>query len=991
MKKFKRLIAAFCTASLLVSIPGTTLVYADTNTDNSITDIDTSPIREAPANQKEISYHEYLTQHRDAAYPEETITIKGKDFLSQDNAEVSVGNYAGRENVLLWDSQEGTVTWEFTASQQGFYSMSFIYCPIALKSNDIQMGVMLDGYFPFANAKTITLPRLFLDETYNGYKDWDFEKDNIGNELRPKVKEVFDWQTYTLIDTGGQYNGELMFYLTEGKHTLTIEMQLEALAIDEIKLSPVKKTESYEAVKQAWDQAGAKDTSGFMELFQAEKSYLKSSNNLFATYDKSNFNIMPSDPYVTLYNTIGKNTWDSAGEYITWEFEVPQDGYYHLSFKVKQNTKRGMYSVREMMIDGSPLFEEMRILKFKDKNSWYIHTLSDENNEPYRVYLTGGKHILKLMVTIGDLSDILIKVDEVVGSMNDWYREIVKITGINPDAERVAIDTNRDFMLDAKIPGLMDGLRDMKGTLEDVLETLDQIEGISKSSASVIAETIKMLDDFIKKPGKIASRIETYRNNMSSLASWTVDTRLQPLEIDYFAVYSPDMKAPKVGKNIFKQLWYRLCMLVHSFFSDENVLGSSETGDKSSKPLRVWISTSDLRNTGVSSGRDQAMLLKRMIDEMFTSEYDIPVELSLVNSSDVLTQAVLAGKGPDVALFVSKETPVNLAMRGALLELSSFDDFEEVTSQFMPSAMIPYKYRGKYYAFPQTQSYDMLFYRTDVFAELGLTPPDTWDEFYAIIPVLMDESYLVGIPENQRIFEMFLYQNGGKFYNDELTKTAFHEPQALKAFEAWTGLYAKYSLPLVFDFFNRFRNGEMPMAIMPYTEVNYLAVAAPELKNLWDIAPIPGTPGEDGTINRASTAGGTACILLADTKQPDNAYKFLKWWVSADAQSRFGVELEQNLGAGARYPTANVEAFEKLPWTKKQAESLMEQWKHVTDVQQIPGSYYIARNIGFAFRDVVYENANERETLYKYNIEINKEITRKQKEFELSTREEKQR
>lgn len=82
------------------------------------------------------------------------------------------------------------------------------------------------------------------------------------------------------------------------------------------------------------------------------------------------------------------------------------------------------------------------------------------------------------------------------------------------------------------------------------------------------------------------------------------------------------------------------------------------------KTLRVWISTGDITTTEATSGRDQAIILKRLIDESFVARTGVNVEVSLVNSSDMLIQAVLAGEGPDVALFTSTETPVNLGMRG---------------------------------------------------------------------------------------------------------------------------------------------------------------------------------------------------------------------------------------------------------------------------------------------------------------------------------------
>ncbi len=357
------------------------------------------------------------------------------------------------------------------------------------------------------------------------------------------------------------------------------------------------------------------------------------------------------------------------------------------------------------------------------------------------------------------------------------------------------------------------------------------------------------------------------------------------------------------------------------------------------------------------------------------------VEVSLVNSSDMLIQAVLAGEGPDVALFTSTETPVNLGMRGALLDLTRFADYQDVLGQFMESAAVPFWYKDGLYALPETQSFNVLFYRTDIYEQLGLEPPRTWEEFYDQIVFLTNANYMVGVPQMQTVFETYLYQRGQTFYNQDLTRSTFHTAEALQAFGDWTDLYTKYSLSLVFDFFNRFRSGEMPLAIEPFSQVNYLYSAAPELDGLWDIAAMPGIEQEDGSINNVVTASSTGAVILADTKYPDEAYEFLKWWVGADTQAEFGICVEQNMGTAARYRTANREAFESIPWTPAQAEVIRQQWENTVAVEQIPGSYYIARNLSFAFRGVVYNKKNIRETLYKYNIEINKELTRKQKEF----------
>lgn len=985
MKFSRRLLATVCALALLSTMALPTLAAEDADTTADV--VVEQAGQEGTESADTPSYYDYLQKYKDAARPTGKLTVNAADFVKDEGANVEIGSYQGKDNVVLWDSQEGKLTWQIEVPETGLYNMSLLYAPIELKGNDIQLAMLIDGKLPYTNADSLAYPRLYRDQV-DPEKETDgrFEVDSQGNEVRPDAVETFEWQNYETIDSKGAYNGPLQFYLEKGTHTITLEMQMEAFALAEIQFYPPVDTPSYADKLAEWEAQGAKDSSGYYQKYEAELMDSKSSNLLYPTYDKGSVSMSPSNPYATLYNTVGKDTWDTVGQEITWKISVPEDGYYYLSFKVRQNVKRGMYSTRELYIDGEIPYDSLGNIQFPFKDGWYMQTLEDENEEPLKIYLTAGEHTMTLRSVTGDVSDVLRRVEEAVAELNQWYRQIIMITGSNADSNRITIDTNRDFLLDKKIPGLMKGFEDIAASLQTALDEIKELSGSNGTAASLLSEMIAMLNKLRKRPDTIAKRLESYRGNVSSLATWVLDQREQPLEMDYFVVYSPDQKEPTAGANFFSQVAYRAKMFYGSFVIDYNSIGGSASGTNG-KPLEVWMSTGDLTaltTGGVTAGRDQAQLLKRLIDDTFTPETGIGVNMSLVTNSTTLIQATLAGKGPDVAVFVSKDTPVNLAMRNALVPLDQFDDFEEVISQFMDSAMIPYEYNGHYYALPETQAYDMLFYRTDVFEELGLEPPKTWDDFYVLISTLQLSNMVVGIPEAQRIFEALLYQNGGQFYTDDLSKTTFDQPEALEAFQTWTDLYAKYSLPLVFDFFSRFRTGEMPMAIMPYTQANTLNVSAPELKGLWAIAPIPGTVNEDGTVNNTETATGTAAVILGNTEQPDNAYEFLKWWISTETQGRFGVEIEQNMGAAARFPTANVAAFDQLPWTKTQADNLKEQWQAVTDVPQIPGNYYITRNVSFAFRAVVLKNQNERETLYKYNKEINKEIERKREEFSLN-------
>ena len=199
----------------------------------------------------------------------------------------------------------------------------------------------------------------------------------------------------------------------------------------------------------------------------------------------------------------------------------------------------------------------------------------------------------------------------------------------------------------------------------------------------------------------------------------------------------------------------------------------------------------------------------------------------------------------------------------------------------------------------------------------------------------------------------------------------------------WTGFYSKQSLPAQYTFFQRFRSGEMPIALESYTSYNMLEVAAPELKGLWAMAPIPGLEQADGSIKNTAVASGTCAVMLQNSQNKDAAFRYLDWFTSTDAQVQYGLEIEAVLGSAGRYDTANMQAFEGLPWNTAQAAIIRNEWQGIVEIPQIPGSYYLDRCLTNAFRKTVYSNKNPRETLLSYDRELNAEIQRKREEFHL--------
>ena len=413
-------------------------------------------------------------------------------------------------------------------------------------------------------------------------------------------------------------------------------------------------------------------------------------------------------------------------------------------------------------------------------------------------------------------------------------------------------------------------------------------------------------------------------------------------------------------------------------------MGDLGNNDENSKPITVWI----------GGGREQAQIVRNMTANSFTANTGIIVRVQLVQAS--LISAAVAGVGPD-AVINSTPDVFNFAMRNAAVPLSDFSDYGEIKTRFNESLSIPFTYLGKVYALPETISFPVLYYRTDVFGELGAKVPRTWDDVIALSYTLSKNNMEFGIPtdpgnmttSNTSVLNlvgmyMSIYkQRGLEIYANDSEYCLLDSVESIDAFRFFTNLYSNYGFPLTYNFMNRFRTGEMPIGISGLSFYNEIAVSAPEIDGLWDIAQIPGTVKPDGTVDHTAISSASGAMILASSKHKNEAWEFLKWWTSAEIQQEFANEIEGLLGPSGRYSSANSEAFRYSSWPKKSKEIFSKQMQNLTAVENVPGSYFLSRNITNAFRAVVYKDTDPTDALYDYTDKINRELTQKRKEFGL--------
>lgn len=916
---------------------------------------------------RQTSYTNYVKEYTNAARPDQTVEVLGKDYdpASVTDAQITVTTVDGENDVMQWANQEGSVSWTVNIPETGVYNIKMIYEALESNTNDVEFSLLIDGESPYATASRITLSKRWINES-------EIKQDSRQNDIRPGQISTPCWQETPLEDIDGLFNEPLEFYMEAGEHTITFESEKAEFAVKSFIFYQYEAPAAYTAPSDS-DLTQAQ---GQKITLEGETAAYKSSRTLYPTADKSSYltsSANGSSPTKTRYNTIGSGSWTQSTQTVTWEFNVDKAGYYKIGIRGRQDQMRGMYSNRRLYVNGEVPCLEANQIKFYYDTDWSITTPKSENGDDLYFYLQAGTNTISLEAVPGEIGEIMGNLDELVYNINSYYRQIRQITGPDPDEYN-------NYMIDTAIPSIVPDFKEYAKTLRDKKAEIEKLSGSGGTEAETLEKMAIVLDKCIKKPDLIPEMMSQIKDNITSVSSFVNQYREQPLEVDMIEVATSDQDFTSCDKSFFGSLGFGFKGFIGSFFEDYNALS-----DEDESAMECWVML----------GRDNAEALQQLISSEYNPTAKTKINLKLVQGG--IVEATFAGKGPDLALFMGGDFPIQLAARGVLTDLTTFSDFDEVKTRFADDATVLYQYNGGTYGLPCDQTFPMLFYRSDILSEYGIDPAtdlNTWDGLLNCLPTLQRNYLEVGlilpvmtstggttqvsaITEPGNTFAMLLLQQGLNYYNEEQTKTTFDTQEAVNAFDTWTKFYTTYSFQQTYDAFTRFRTGDMPVVIQNYTFYNQLSVAAPEIKGCWGFQPVPGTVQEDGTINHAANSNGSGAIIFTKAADQEGAWDFIKWFTSTDAQVKYGNNIESILGTMGRYATANEEALQQLSWTTSEVNLLLDQLNSQVEIPIIPASYGVTRNVMNAFRAVVNDYDNARDTLFWYNKDINDEITRK--------------
>ncbi len=939
----------------------------------------------------------------------------------------------------LYLPSAGTVTWDTDlVTEAAKYNIAIEYYPIANKSASIERIFLVNGETPFAEARYLTISKVwkhgyvdgeFLvpegesadsylakaaevgidavvekrdDGTYIKYAMPEyftedisnvideqmirfFTKDVDDNEIRSSLEQKPEWTTYYFKDANGFYSEPFEFVLeptekADGKANLELSLRAvnEPIVISAVRLIPVEERMSYEDYIAQF--ASESEGTGKVKL-EGEYFYSTSTQTIYPVEDRTNPMNSPSSTKCTLLNTVGGEKWQISGQSISYKFSVDESGLYQITTKFKQEVLEGMYTSRILYIysddsvaegdkgsyNGVP-FAEAANLQFPYDDEWQSCALGDGITEFEFYFEKDVVYTIKMEASLGQMGSIVNRVQHSLDSINNDYLNVLKLTGANPDEYR-------DYGFNRVMPDTMVDFIVQSLELYAVAAEIEEITGEASSMTATLEKVAWLLDKMGKDEDEVAKNLEQLKNYIGTLGTWLGDAKTQPLEIDYYVIQGKSQELPVAKSGFWKGLVHEVSSFIQSFFRNYNRMGATE--EVSAEAVEVWL----------AYGRDQSQVIRNLINNDFTPNTDIAIDLKLV-AGGTLLPSILSGMGPDVYIGLGQGDVINYAIRGALINVEHQAGFEEVTKNFNDAAMIVLEIEDAEgemhtYGLPETQSFPMMFVREDILADLGIDIPKTWDDVLEAIPVLQANNMQIGMIND---YQIHLYQMGGELYADGGMRINLDSNMALEAFDTTCSFYTMYSFPYVYSFPNRFRTGEMPIGFADYVGTyNQLKVFATEIEGLWGFYPLPGYADENGNINNASVSGVSAVVMVTGCSDEEGAWEFMKWYVGPDCQTDYSNEMVAIIGPSAKQATANMTALESLPWTYEEYEQLALQFNNLASIPNYPGSYIIGRYTGFAFLAAYNDGEDPVEQLQGYITTINKEITRKREEFGLET------
>lgn len=882
------------------------------------------------------------------------------EVIYKEDASVLTADNYGYEGQVAMISPGVLLRLNIEVPETALYWIGFDYLSYDESILPIEFSVKIDGEYPFYETRNLNFETTWVQSE-------GISLDRYGNEIVSMPSKLIQWENKYLGDSSYRYAGPLKVQLEKGAHELEIQVSEGSFLLGNVSLCAPEKVPEYTGSQKAPGE--------LLSTIQGENFYTRNDSSIHATseYDGA---VYPLSSGETVLNTVDGDSFKTAGQSITWQFDVGADGYYYIAMNYRQADKNDFPVFVDFRIDGEIPSTAFQSYPVESANKYTTRSLEDEDGNKLSVYLTKGTHTLSATISAENLLFVLEQVDEIMNGINDLSLEVTKVAGTNKDKYRDLRLTRYIPDVQERLYGWVDRLYELAEFGTQFVDVKDPEDVAAFGYLIIAAKQLKSLgdepDELIYRVAELSTSVNSINTQIANFVDLINDNNLS---IDRIYVYQEDAKLPK-KLNVFQRAGMSIRRFGHSFFGT-----SYSASNTDASHLQVWV----------NRPRQYVEIMQKMIDEQFTAQTGIQVDLSIMTDPQKLVLANASGDTPDIATGINYSIPFELGIRGALVDLTKFENYKEVFGRYSEGILVSSVIGDGLYSLPETMNFYVMFCRTDILEKLGLEAPDTMDDLIAMLPDLQMRGLNVYYPTaSMLVMRNFhgttplLFQYGGALYGEQAQDIEVNSEASIEGLTALTELFTLYNLPVdIPNFYQHFRNGDLPIGIADFNAYNLILNAAPEIANSWSIELVPGVVDQKtGEIHRYMSGGAESTVMFASNEEREQqAWQFMDWWSGADVQAEFGQMLQIMYGAEYIWPTANLEAFGKLPFPTAHKDIIMEQASNILEAPRLLGSYMMEREISNSFNDIVVNGDTLRARIDKAVKTVERETERKLEEF----------
>ncbi|MDM8527322.1 extracellular solute-binding protein [Anaerolineales bacterium HSG24] len=480
----------------------------------------------------------------------------------------------------------------------------------------------------------------------------------------------------------------------------------------------------------------------------------------------------------------------------------------------------------------------------------------------------------------------------------------------------VCISHNQDNQaLQLRCEGFTDALERVNGTVETLIVDLNNLVDMEEQVVRAIKAQMGIVGVLTAGMSTIMPTFEIIEgterlSNKVKLATFDISPEILALVKDSKIIFAVDQQQylqgyiPIVLLKLYNdnantpadKIWPtgpRLVDLanVNQFLDDVATTETTELDVEDSAEvvtLEWWT---------VDSEEYSEQVQREMVKQFEAEHPHIKVNMTVLSESNFtgyMETAFEAGEhGPDVAFFWDKNWFPEALDLGPFIERDNFDTSMYLSGFWKTRAL----WNDKVVALPLGVGASIVMYNKDIFDEVGLPyPTEDWttDDWLTLVAQLNDPAKKRwGGDRPRHPFRALWFNYGARVYSDNsLTVDGYiNGPESVAAYTWLWDLVQTDSTPTVADIealgreatgpVDLFIDGRLAMATLNQGHM----LSAQEAGLNFGVLPEPGLADNTRYVNSWSLPAS----IWKETKHPDEAWTFLKWWIGPPGQ-RFLME-----------------------------------------------------------------------------------------------------